>query len=78
MKPGHSTVSVSLPVDHCPGRLLVKRDQRSDGFINLPVSAKTRAGLHLLKDVMGVRSQAEVLETLVAMGVAMNAALHDK
>ncbi len=46
-----------------------------DGFINLPVSAETRAGLHYLKEVMGVRGQAEVVAVLVKMGVEMDRAL---
>jgi hypothetical protein len=44
------------------------------GFINMPVSKQTRAGLHLLKEAMGVRSQAEVVEKLVAIGLAIHLA----
>lgn len=47
---------------------------KEDGFINLPVTHTTREGLHLLKDAMGVRGQAEVVEKLVAMGVAIHKA----
>lgn len=38
-----------------------------DGFINIPVSKKTRQGLHDLKDSMGAASQAEVIEKAVAI-----------
>lgn len=44
----------------------------ADGFINVPVSNVTRDGLHLLKEAMGVASQAEVIEKLVAIGVAIH------
>lgn len=50
------------------------KTMKEDGFINLPVTRTTRAGLHLLKDAMGVRGQAEVVEKLVAMGVAIHKA----
>jgi len=43
-----------------------------NGFINVPVSNVTRDGLYLLKDAMGVNSQAEVIEKLVAIGVAIH------
>jgi len=43
-----------------------------DGFINVPVSNVTRDGLYLLKNAMGVSSQAEVIEKLVAIGVAIH------
>ena len=36
------------------------------------VSNVTRDGLYLLKDAMGVSSQAEVIEKLVATGVAIH------
>lgn len=45
-----------------------------DGFINLPVSKATREGLHTLKLSMGVSSQAEVVEKLVAIGLAIDKA----
>lgn len=48
--------------------------QSPDGFINVPVSKQTRAGLHLLKDAMGVSGQAEVIERLVAIGIAIHIA----
>jgi hypothetical protein len=54
------------------------RDRRSnksqDGFINVAVSKITREGLNNLKDVMGLHSQAEVIEKLVAIGVAIQQA----
>jgi hypothetical protein len=45
-----------------------------DGFINVAVSKATRDGLNNLKAVMRVRSQAEVIEKLVAIGVAIEQA----
>jgi hypothetical protein len=45
---------------------------KPDGFINVPVSRTTRTGLHLLKDAMGVQGQAEVIEKLVAIGIAIH------
>lgn len=48
--------------------------QRPDGFINVPVSRSTRYGLHLLKDAMGVQGQAEVIEKLVSIGIAIHLA----
>lgn len=47
---------------------------RPDGFINVPVSRSTRYGLHLLKDAMGVQGQAEVIEKLVSIGIAIHLA----
>ena len=38
-----------------------------DGFINVPVSKKTREQLHHLKTSMGVASQAEVIEKAIAI-----------
>ncbi|RJF92083.1 hypothetical protein [Noviherbaspirillum saxi] len=46
-------------------------------FMNVPVSAETREGLHELKDAMAVESQAEVIEKLVKMGLALQRALRD-
>ncbi|TFW07275.1 hypothetical protein E4K72_09090 [Oxalobacteraceae bacterium OM1] len=45
-----------------------------DGFINVPVTKATRDGLHTLKESMGVASQAEVIEKLVAIGLAIQQA----
>lgn len=45
-----------------------------DGFINVPVSRATRAGLHELKESMGVSSQAEVIEKAVAILLAIQRA----
>lgn len=45
---------------------------RAAGFINVSVSPETRSGLHLLKAAMGVSGQAEVIERLVAIGVAIH------
>jgi hypothetical protein len=47
---------------------------RPDGFINVAVSRTTRHGLHLLKEAMGVQGQAEVIERLVAIGLAIHLA----
>ena len=44
---------------------------RPDGFINVAVSKTTRSGLHLLKDAMNVQGQAEVIERLVVIGLAI-------
>lgn len=46
-----------------------------DGFINVPVSKATREGLHYLKVAMDVSSQAEVIEKLVAMALAIDRAM---
>ena len=51
-----------------------KSARKPDGFINVPVSKSTRYGLHLLKEAMGVQSQAEVIEKLVAIGIAIHLA----
>ncbi len=48
--------------------------RKADGFINVPVSKSTRVGLHLLKESMGVQGQAEVIEKLVAIGIAIHLA----
>lgn len=46
----------------------------SDGFINVPVTRATRAGLHELKESMQVSSQAEVIEKAVAILLAIQKA----
>jgi hypothetical protein len=46
-----------------------------DGFINVPVTKATREGLHTLKDAMNVASQAEVIEKLVKIGLAIDQAV---
>ena len=48
-----------------------KSASRPDGFINVPVSRTTRHGLHLLKEAMDLPGQAEVIERLVAIGIAI-------
>ncbi|HEU4622925.1 MAG TPA: hypothetical protein VFS42_11950 [Burkholderiaceae bacterium] len=53
------------------------RGDDSEGFINVAVSKKTRDGLHLLKEAMGVRGQSEVVEKLVSMGVAIHESMRD-
>ncbi|HJV84536.1 MAG TPA: hypothetical protein VJ698_03600 [Noviherbaspirillum sp.] len=45
-----------------------------DGFINVPVSRATRAGLHELKESMGAASQAEVIERAVQILLAIQKA----
>ena len=50
---------------------------KPDGFINLPVTNKTRAGLHQLKEALGVKGQAEVVEWLVKVGLAINKTTQD-
>jgi hypothetical protein len=56
------------------GTTRADRADRADGFINVAVSRATRQGLHLLKDAMGVQGQAEVIERLVAIGLAIHIA----
>lgn len=51
-----------------------KQLRPSRNFINVAVSKETRAGLHLLKEAMGVQGQAEVVEKLVALGLAFHLA----
>lgn len=51
-----------------------KQARTSPGFINVAVSKETRAGLHLLKGAMGVSGQAEVIERLVTIGLAIHLA----
>ncbi|MGE5441574.1 MAG: hypothetical protein ACM3Q0_00730 [Bacteroidota bacterium] len=51
-----------------------KAATRPDGFINVAVSRTTRHGLHLLKEAMGVQGQSEVIERLVAIGIAIHLA----
>lgn len=51
-----------------------KAAAKQDGFINVAVSRSTRHGLHLLKETMGVQGQAEVIERLVAIGIAIHLA----
>ena len=48
-----------------------KKDAKADGFINVAVTRETRQGLHLLKEAMGVQGQAEVIERLVTIGIAI-------
>ena len=50
------------------------KSAKPDGYINVAVSRTTRQGLHLLKDAMGVQGQAEVIERLVAIGLAIHLA----
>jgi lysophospholipid acyltransferase (LPLAT)-like uncharacterized protein len=50
------------------------RGSTPDGFINVPVSRATREGLHVLKEAMDVASQADVIEKLVAIGMAISQA----
>ena len=49
----------------------VKSITKPDGFINVAVSKTTRSGLNLLKDAMNVQGQAEVIERLVVIGLAI-------
>ena len=51
-----------------------KQSKDSRSFINVAVSNETRAGLHILKDAMGVAGQAEVIEKLVVIGLAIHLA----
>ena len=51
--------------------------QDPDGFINVPVSKKTREDLHALKKSMQVASQAEVIEKAVAIVRAIDLAAKD-
>ena len=52
----------------------IPASRKPDGFINVPVSRSTRYGLHLLKESMGVQGQAEVIEKLVSIGIAIHLA----
>ena len=45
-----------------------------DGYINVPVSKKTRDAIHHLKKSMRVTSQAEVIEKAVAIVRAIDIA----
>jgi hypothetical protein len=47
---------------------------KADGFINVRVSRETRAGLHMLKEAMGVAGQEEVIARLVRIGLAISIA----
>jgi len=47
------------------------RAAKADGYINVAVSRSTRQGLHLLKEAMDVQGQAEVIERLVTIGIAI-------
>jgi hypothetical protein len=58
--------------NHMPRPKKQSKDARN--FINVAVSKETRAGLHLLKEAMGVPGQAEVIEKLVAIGIAIHLA----
>jgi hypothetical protein len=51
-----------------------KQSKDPRNFINVAVSKETRAGLHLLKEAMGVPGQAEVIAKLVTIGVAIHLA----
>ena len=53
------------------GAKKAKSGAKPDGYINVAVSKTTRSGLHLLKDAMGVQGQAEVIERLVTIGIAI-------
>lgn len=48
-----------------------RKAARADGYINVAVSRSTRQGLHLLKEAMDVQGQAEVIERLVTIGIAI-------
>jgi hypothetical protein len=56
------------------GAKKTRSGRKSDGFINVAVTRTTRHGLHLLKEAMGVQGQAEVIERLVAIGIAIHLA----
>ncbi len=58
--------------NHMPRPRKPSKDARS--FINVAISKETRAGLHLLKEAMGVPGQAEVIEKLVTIGVVIHLA----
>lgn len=48
-----------------------KRPRAARHFINVAVTKETLAGLHLLKESMAVSGQAEVVEKLVTIGLAI-------
>jgi hypothetical protein len=54
-----------------------KQGKGARNFINVAISKETRAGLHLLKEAMGVPGQAEVIEKLVTIGVAIRLAARE-
>jgi hypothetical protein len=56
------------------GAKKTRSSRKPDGFINVAVTRTTRHGLHLLKEAMGVQGQAEVIERLVAIGIAIHLA----
>jgi len=51
-----------------------KTSNDARNFINVAVSKETRAGLHLLKEAMGVPGEAEVIEKSVTIDVAIHLA----
>jgi len=51
--------------------------RESDGFINVPVSRKTRDDLHALKISMQASSQAEIIEKAVAIARAIDLAVRE-
>ena len=61
---------VPEPVVVVPPRFITE----PDGFINVPVSKKTREEIHHLKKSMKVTSQAEVIEKAVAIVRAIDIA----
>ncbi|HZG20062.1 MAG TPA: hypothetical protein VE092_08605 [Herbaspirillum sp.] len=58
------------PVVATPPRFVTE----PDGFLNVPVSRKTRDEIHHLKKSMRVSSQAEVIEKAVAIVRAIDIA----
>jgi len=53
-------------------RVETKSVAQEGGFINVAVSKTTRAGLIKLKQAMGLRNQAEVIERLVPSELRYN------
>jgi hypothetical protein len=57
-----------------PKKLSISSQSKQDGFINVPVTARTRAGLHELKAAMNVSGQGEVIAKLVEIALAIQKA----
>lgn len=65
------TKNASKTATRTAAKTATKKETKADGFINVAVSRSTRSGLHLLKDAMNVQGQAEVIERLVTIGIAI-------
>jgi hypothetical protein len=57
-----------------PKKSSTSSKSKQDGFINVAVSARTRAGLHELKASMNASGQEQVIEKLVEIALAIQKA----